>query len=272
MPSIDEELAALRRRAYAPDGDIAADPAAMARLVELEERAAAAPVSDARAAVGPDPTSASAPAPAPAPDAAAEAGPADPSAQGERPDELDPDGAAEPARHPRSRFRMPRPRRSMVVLLTAAALVVGCAVTALVVVQRVQTDPLQVGATQIARLAPDPDFPVPSSFARGVTGKVTAYEEFQGFRVVSYPSFETGEGASQCLTVWQPALLSEVGNGTSYDGRYLLFACGAGVFPASATLLLGADSPEKRNSDLPAGTALQFVYDAASDEVVVFEG
>ncbi|WP_270353297.1 hypothetical protein [Microbacterium testaceum] len=264
MPSIDEELAALRRRAYAPDGDIAADPAAMARLVELEERAAAASVPDARAAAVPAPT--------PAPDADAEAGPADPSAQGERPDELEPDAPAEPARHPRSRFRMPRPRRSTVVLLTAAALVVGCAVTALVVVQRVQTDPLQVGATQIARLAPDPDFPVPSSFARGVTGKVTAYEEFQGFRVVSYPSFETGEGASQCLTVWQPALLSEVGNGTSYDGRYLLFACGAGVFPASATLLLGADSPEKRNSDLPAGTALQFVYDAAADEVVVFEG
>ena len=33
------ELAELRRRAYGPDGDIAADPAAQARLVELEENA-----------------------------------------------------------------------------------------------------------------------------------------------------------------------------------------------------------------------------------------
>ncbi len=33
------ELAALRRRAYGPDADIAADPAALERLIELEARA-----------------------------------------------------------------------------------------------------------------------------------------------------------------------------------------------------------------------------------------
>lgn len=262
MPSIDDELADLRRRAYAPGGDIAADPAAMARLAELEAWAASGAAPDARAA-------AAAVSDAPASDGVgsdADREPGDPFGP------ADSDDSAEPFRHPRSRFRMPRPRRSTVVLLTAAALVVGCAITALVVVQRVQTDPLQVGATQIARLAADPGFPVPSSFARGVSGEVTAYQEFRGFRVASYPAFEQGEGASRCVTVWQPALLQQLGDGISYDGRYLLFACGAGVFPASATLLLGADAPETRNTDLPAGTALQFVYDAASDEVVVFEG
>lgn len=167
---------------------------------------------------------------------------------------------------------MPRLRRSTTILLTAAALVVACAATALVVVQRVQTDPLQAGATQIARLAPDPDFPVPNSLVQGVSSGSTSYAEFQGFRVAVYASFDTGEGASKCMTVWQPALLRQMGNGTSYNGRYLLPACGAGVFPPAANVLLSNGTPELGNTDLPAGTALQFVYDAANDEVVVFQG
>ena len=167
---------------------------------------------------------------------------------------------------------MPRLRRSTTILLTAAVLVIACAATALVVVQRVQTDPLQVGATQIARLAPDPDFSPPSSFTQGLSSGVTSYAQFEGFRVAVYASFDTGEGASKCMTVWQPALLQELGNGTSYNGRYMIPSCGAGVFPPSATMLLSDGTPELRNTDLPAGTALQFVYDAANDEVVVFEG
>ncbi len=40
MPSIsdDDELAVLRRRAYAPGADISSDPAALRRLIELESR------------------------------------------------------------------------------------------------------------------------------------------------------------------------------------------------------------------------------------------
>lgn len=241
MPSIsdDDELAALRRRAYAPGADISSDPAALQRLIELESRS-----SDDLA---------------PAPSDVEE-------------EPIDPSGVDEPADPPRARFRMPRLRRSTTILLTAAILVVACAATGLVLVQRVQTDPLQVGATQIARLAPDPDFRAPSSLSQGVSSGVTSYAEFEGFRVAVYASFDTGKGASKCMTVWQPALLQELGNGTSYNGRYMVLSCGAGAFPPSATLLLSEGTPELRNTVLPAGTALQFVYDAANDEVVVFEG
>ncbi|MFJ4161288.1 hypothetical protein [Microbacterium testaceum] len=248
MPRIDDddELSALRRRAYAPGADIADDPEALQRLIELESRDGSSSTSDVVAAPS-----------------EVESAPVD--AIGEE----EPTPVPDP---PRRKFRMPHLRRSTTILLAAAALVVVCAGTALVLVQRVQTDPLQVGATQIARLTPDPDFRPPSSFTQGVSSGVTSFAEFQGFRVAVYASFDTGEGASRCMTVWQPALLQELGNGTSYDGRYLLPSCGAGVFPPSATLLLSEGSPELRNGDLPAGTALQFVYDAANDEVVVFEG
>jgi len=121
--SIDEEdeLAQLRRRAYSSSADIAADPEALERLIELEARASAA-----------------------------EEEPRPPVVESEDPDaaidQETPDAAPE-----RPRFVVPRPRRSTVILLAAAALVAATLATVLVVVQRTQTDPLQVGATQTSR-------------------------------------------------------------------------------------------------------------------------
>ncbi|WZH35721.1 MAG: hypothetical protein PIR02_13190 [Microbacterium enclense] len=238
--SIDEEaeLAQLRRRAYSPSADIEADPEALRRLIELEERAVA-------------------PEELPAPEEPV------PAAEEQIPDAA-PDGP---------RLTLPRLRRSTVIVLGAAGLVLATLVTALVLVQRVQTDPLQAGATQIARLAPDPDFEVPSSLTVGITGEVTAYEEFQGFRVITQPSYRSTEGAARCMAVWQPVLLdASGGGGFSYDGEFSMGVCGAGVFPATSTILLREDSPERRQTDFPAGTALQFVYDTANDEIVVFRG
>ncbi|AZS38377.1 hypothetical protein CVS47_03033 [Microbacterium lemovicicum] len=54
----DAELARLRRRAYGPDADIAADPVALARLDELEQ--AARPQPEPERAPEPDPTPAAA--------------------------------------------------------------------------------------------------------------------------------------------------------------------------------------------------------------------
>ncbi len=166
---------------------------------------------------------------------------------------------------------MPRLRRSTVLLLAGAGAIAATLVTALVLVQRVQTDPLQVGATQVARLTPDPAFEIPSSLYRGITGNVKAYTAFEGFRVVSYPSFRAGEEAARCMTVYQPDLLDDSDDGFSYDGQFLLPSCGAGLFPATFTILLAEDTPERGPTDLPADTALQFVYDEDLDEVVVFE-
>ncbi|MDQ1076309.1 MULTISPECIES: hypothetical protein [Microbacterium] len=243
--STDEEaeLAQLRHRAYSPSADIASDPDAVRRLVELEARAAA----DERV---PEPAPAAPDEPVGAPE-----------------DEI-PDAIPE-----LSRFTLPRLRRSTVIMLGAAALVVATLATLLVVVQRVQTDPLQAGATQIARLAPDPTFEVPSSLTTGITGNVTAFEEFEGFRVISQPSYFDAEGAARCMTVWQPELLDRAGGGGfSYDGEFFLTTCGAGSFPANMTMLLREETPERAQTDFPAGTALQFVYDATNNEIVVFRG
>lgn len=247
MPSIDDdgELAALRRRAYAPGADISADPAALQRLIELEGREGVS--GSAAPATGEDRSAFAAEPEGPAPD--------------------DDDAGAAPTRP-----RLPRPRRSTVITLSAAALVALCAVTALVVVQRVQTDPLQTGATQVARLSPDPSFEVPSVLTPGVTSGTTGYTEFEGFRVATYASFDASADAARCMTVWQPDLLDVSGGGFSYDGRYFLTSCGAGIFPANAMLQLSDDSAELRVTDLPSGTSLQFVYDREHDEIVVFRG
>ncbi|MFZ8755860.1 hypothetical protein ACO03V_00405 [Microbacterium sp. HMH0099] len=252
MHGVDDELASLRRRAYAPDSDIYSDAAALARLVELEEAHAVAeraePVPDEGVVASDRP---------------------EPSVEARAADD-EPREAIAPVERG---IRMPRVRRSTVIMLSAAALVVACLITALVVVPRVQSDPLQVGATQVARLAPDPSFVAPTSMSRGVTSGVTAYEEFEGFRVITYASFETGRAAGPCMAIWQPGLLEELRDGGySYNGHLLLQSCGAGLFPPAVTMLLGEETPERKAIDLPAGTAFQFVYDADADEVVVFEG
>ncbi|MGN7968925.1 hypothetical protein [Microbacterium sp. 22296] len=249
--SIDEdaELAHLRRRAYSPAADISADPAAMRRLIELEERAVTVEAraleqdSTAREVGGED-------AVLPAEDRIPDAAPSSP------------------------RFTLPRLRRSTVILLAAAGLVLATLATVVTVVQRVQTDPLQTGAAQIARLSPDPSFRVPSALTQGITGEITAYEEFEGYRVITLPPYQSAENTSRCMTIWQPVLLeSAESGGFSYSGdSFLMSICGAGVFPPSSTMFLREDSPERAQTDFPAGTALQFVYDVANDEIVVFRG
>lgn len=241
MPSIDDddELAALRRRAYAPGADISSDPAALQRLLELEEREA----TDDRALSTPVP----------------EAGVVDaPEA-----DASDPDTRTRPRR---------RPRRSTVILLSAAALVIVLAITAVTVVQRVQTHPLQAEAPQIARLTPDAGYEAPDVLTVGSGGDTTAYTEFEGFRaIVSAPP--TPDRGEYCLTVFQPELLSvQDAGGWAYDGQFVAPACTAGIFPAAATLRLLPGSPELDHTSLPEGTALQFVFDREDNEVVVFRG
>ncbi|MCW2165724.1 hypothetical protein B0I12_002889 [Microbacterium hydrothermale] len=251
MPRIDDddELATLRRRAFAPGADISADPAAVQRLIELEQRARDALAGDeSRPLRGGEPDSVAVDAPD------------------------DAEATEDDGEIARPRRRMPRVRRSTAVLLAGAALIVATLLTALVIVQRVQTDPLQVGATQVARLAPDPSFEIPSSLYRGITGNVKAYAAFEGFRPVTYPSFRAGEDAARCMTVYQPDLFDESEDGYGYEGQFLLPSCAAGLFPATFTILLTEDTPERAATTLPADTALQFVYDEDLDEIVVFRG
>lgn len=243
----DDELARLRRRAYAADADIGSDPAAQARLQYLERRVA----EEAPADLEPDrpPTDESA---------------AHESAADEEAVSIEP---------PRRRFSWPRPRRSTVVLTAVGAMVAVTAVVALTLVQRVQTHPLQPDAEQVARITPDPSFEVPDFFALGPTGQAIAFTETHGFRVVvTPPGGALGEG-EYCMTVFQPELVTAQGAGSwSYSGQYVSPACSAGTFPAAATVRLLPGSPELEHTDFPADTALQFVYDQPSNEVVLFRG
>ncbi|KQR86419.1 hypothetical protein [Microbacterium sp. Leaf179] len=242
----DDELARLRRRAYSPTADIASDPVALARLAELERRAAEP--ADPPSAETDEGGGAST-------DDVAEAAPSDADSSGAR------------------RITWSRPRRSTIVLAVVSALVIVVAVVALVLVQRVQTHPLQADAVQVARLSPDPSYVTPDFFTAGAPGGTVAYTEFQGFRVVvADPGRTDGRGVA-CITVYQPDLLTIEGGGAfSYDGQYVPQACAAGTFPAATTIRLFDDAPERERTEYPADTALQFVYDEQTDEVVVFRG
>lgn len=255
MHGTEDELATLQRRAYARGGDIATDPAALARLLELENGASGRrPEAEA-------PTSS----------------PADQPAEEPRVTEPTSDPASEtqtgrPLRIAQ-RIQVPRLRRSTTIMLLAGVLVLVCALTSLELVQRVQSDPLQTGATQIARLQPDSAYAAPLALSRGETENVTVYSLFEGFRAITFPASGSTEPGDLCMTVWQPDLLIELGSGGfSYEGSHSVMTCRAGVFPPSWTLLLGGNTPERAATGFPAGTALQFVYDAASNEVVVFKG
>ncbi|WP_146185325.1 hypothetical protein [Microbacterium sp. HMWF026] len=101
---------------------------------------------------------------------------------------------------------------------------------------------------------------------------MTEYTAFEGFRVISYPSFREGDQMPRCRTIWQPDLLEEDGSGLSYGGEGLVPSCGAGAFPAAYMILLADGSAERALTDLSPDTALQFVYDADVDQIVVLRG
>ncbi len=171
-----------------------------------------------------------------------------------------------------SRRARPRLVRSRVLVISAGLLIAATWVTSLLLVQNAQTDPLRAGVEEVTRLTADPGFTPPAALYRGVTGKVTGYDAFEGFRAITYPSFREGDQAPRCMTIWQPDLLEDEESGLSYGGESLIPSCGAGAFPASYTILLTDGSAERALTDLPPDTALQFVYDEARDEIVVFRG
>ena len=144
----------------------------------------------------------------------------------------------------------------MVISGTVLAIIAA----ALVLVQRVQSDPLQVGAAQIGRLSVDSSYRVPDVFGGG--SGPSAYQEFHGLRAVIYGS------KNPCLTVFRAADItdptSDSFSGTAFSG------CTAGRFPAMVQFSLDDSLPTDIRAPFPKTTALQFVYDEAHDEVVVF--
>ena len=268
-----DELRALRARAYGPDADIQDDPVAMARLHELEAAArAAAPVvvpattpsawtddepADAEADVEPDrpaaarsasatdflaaPSSAEVPAGVPAwtrgaadPDASATPNPASESAVGDAGSGI-PDPSY-PDALATAAAPVPRPwwRRRMPVLW------VGSVTAALLlgVGLTLGVQALQSGRVAVLQVQTDAAWPDDFFGSRPPDSRI--FEDFHGLTVLAF-SQSFGGGTQQCLY----ALTSVDGSG------FIGGSCGAGAFPPTASLEVVNVSPDELREAFP---------------------
>jgi hypothetical protein len=157
------------------------------------------------------------------------------------------------------------------LIAIGTAVVAAALIVVTVVAQRVQTDPLIVGAEQVARLSLDSSFDIPGLFfGFDEQGGARAFQEFHGIRpVVSDSRLFSGNEGDDCMTIFSSADL-EKATGNSFSG-FAMSGCGAGAFPAVTQFTLVAQNvPEELASAFPSSAALQFVYDSVHDEVVVF--
>ncbi|MGV8880645.1 MAG: hypothetical protein ACOH19_00670 [Rhodoglobus sp.] len=254
-----DEFEVLRRRAYGPHPDIHLDPQALARLRELE---------NSRRPLNPAPRGDHERVSSEPPRAAVVEVIVD---------EPDPGENDERARINWSWARelftsLLKVRRSTALIILSAAVVVILAMTALTLVQRVQADPLQVGAEQIARLSVDSSYEIPQILALSAEGNETqAFQDFYGLRTVAGFGtagwfFSTGTG--DCLSVISAA---DVHPDESFSDGLLTSGCAAGGFPAATQFEIDAHGvPEELRSAFPDSSAFQFVLDADNREIVVF--
>lgn len=235
-----DELRVLRERAYGPEADIHSDAAAVRRLRQLEERE-----------VSPEPESV-----AEADEVGREQIPADDAAEAGTPSVA-------------GRFRGGA-RRWVPVLWVGSVLVATLASVAVsaVAIQGSHTDPLQVGATQEAVLRVDDGAELPA-FVAGQSPDGQRFTDYKGLAVMvtSTPLFQRATGDS-CLMVMRSADAA-ASTASSLDGP-MFVGCAANAFPAETAFRVDSESPEELRQAFPAGTALQFVFDEAGQDVVVF--
>lgn len=250
------ELEVLRKRAYGPRADIQLDPQAVRRLRELESRSrpeqAPPPRRDHEVPTEP-----------PTPLATNQF--EEPDTEGDQPPTgIDWSWARELF------FRMLRMRRSTSLIVLSAGVVVVLALTALTLVQRVQVDPLQVGAEQIARLSADSSNEIPQMLDDW-PGELEGFEDFYGLRMFAASDVEhwyLGSGSGDCLTVFSEAAVTFGPNSISGP---MMSSCAAGGFPAMVQFTTEAETtPAELRAAYPDSTAFQLVLDADNQEIVVF--
>lgn len=255
-----EELRLLRARAWGPNADIADDATARERLRALEdlERSSRVGERDAsdiertsRVAVDPSVTDE-----------------ADDGASGSEPD-------VEPSRRRRSAvLAFLRTRRGLRAVMWASTLLVVLvlAATTLTLVQRVQAAPLVPSAQQAARLTVVEAFERPEFFGNrgGDEPPLIGFTELAGLQALVAPDgggyFSTESAA--CIYVYQTSDVRD--SATSIAGQ-VWGGCGAGGFPATAQFVVNDQNSESVRETFTEGTALQFVFDPATSEVVVFQ-
>ena len=248
----EEELRILRARVYGPDADV--DPEAIRRLHELEAarrpRVSVAGVTAAGVTVTEEPDSV-----AVVPISEKATTPVEP---------------AEPLSREILR-RVKNARRSTLLIAVSVIVFVALVIAALTVVQRVQSDPLQSGAEQVARLSVDPSFRTPDMFRGGPNGDIETqgFQQFHGLRaIVTASGFFGARTDSPCMGVYPDSAI-ESPEANSFSGP-LIGGCQMGGFPAIATFASDLDGfPEELVEAYP-GYGFQFVYDQANNEVVVF--
>ncbi|MFK0402723.1 hypothetical protein ACIQTT_10365 [Microbacterium sp. NPDC090225] len=250
--SDDDELRALRARAYGRDADIDGDPAALARLRALEADAVPVGVMPQRA-VEPSPVAEVAVVPPPAaPPAAPEDIDAPPRAD---------DASAEPEHPSPSRLRTlftPRPSAPW-LWLGAACIALAAFGSAAIAVAVRSADPRLV-----AEIAVDPDASWPESF--GETGPDFAlFEEFAGLTIVrGLEWLPTDESDASCIVAIDTTELLNDSGGFQIAG----WACEAGSFPATLRFEVSPSQPQELRDRFGDGTGLELIM--RGDRIEVF--
>ncbi len=248
------ELQALRARAYGPDADLDRDPAAVARLQELEDLERQARVD---AAVRPPVT------PPTTPDAA--------------PLVIDDDDAplvvddddVEPGEPP---ARRPRVRRTRTLGLWAGSLAAVAAVASAASIAATTFVPVArtAGVAQVDTLRVDPsadDSPVRSMGFD--SSEVSVYADFHGLTAYAGTTQVDSSGTrAECLILLDTSTLPASGDINASQIGYRYGGCGAGVFPATIEFVVTPDLPDAFRARFPVGSSLQFVSDG--DHVGVF--
>ncbi|WP_307385371.1 MULTISPECIES: hypothetical protein [Microbacterium] len=231
------ELERLRARAYGPNADIGGDPAAVARLRELEdlERMRTVPL-EAEAETEADPgDDADVPQPDPEPE---EAEPA----------------PRRPLLRSRRRVWVAALAVAGVVALTSAATAAGVSVTA---VDRTS------GIAQTDTLTVDPDAELGSAGYLGFDPEQTrGFADYYGLTVFSGVSQIDSEGnQAECLIALDTSEVRDADSPRSAPRGIRVGGCGAGPFPASVEFIVTSSFPEPFRARYPVGTAMQFVLD-----------
>ncbi|UPL14193.1 hypothetical protein [Microbacterium galbinum] len=259
----DDELRALRARAYGRDADIDGDPAAIARLRALEAQAAPAALV-VTAPVREVPVVSVAPAP-PVEEAATYAAPDEFGRSGELPRTGEPPAIdaenAEPEHPSPSRLRtLFTPRPSAPWLWLGAACIALAAFGSAVVVSAMRSaDP-----GLVAEIAIDPDASWPESF--GEKGPDAAlFEEFAGLTIargVEWLSFD--ESDAMCIV----AIDTEELLGDSGGFQIAAWGCDAGSFPPVIRIEVTSAQPQALRDRFGDGTGLELIM--RGDRIEVF--
>lgn len=251
------ELAALRARAYGPAADIDADPAALARLRELED---AAHVADPTArAAGTDPRSrdVDAAGEARAPDDPFAPVPVQAPAAGTVESVVASDGAGPPADGP---ARLSRPRRRRVGVLWPLSVAATVLLTAVVITGVVPPRSADPRAPLVLTRPASPLLTVAVDMA---DQRVVA---FHGVTIVKFTVRGGPSNGDTCLVLVErdaPAADAGPGDGIAHEG------CSAGPLPPVMQFTVDEGDSRLLRARYPTGTGLRFTVDGDGTRVWV---